>query len=69
MNLLDEDDDTDACKIRPQLDKLNGTVKNENDDFVPEYRMFVDDLLSAIPCHLKNTQHFITSSSNRCTSS
>ena len=62
MDLLDEDDDTDACTIRPQLGKLNGTVKNENSDFVPEYRMFIDNLLSTIPHHLKNTQHVVTSS-------
>ena len=62
MNLPDEDNDTDACTIRLQLDKFNGTVKNENDDFVPEYRTFVDNLLNAIPRHLKNTQHFVASS-------
>ena len=28
----------------------------------PEYRMFVDDLLSAIPCYLNNACHFIVSS-------
>ena len=62
MELLDEDDDTDACTIRPQFDKFNGTVNNEQGKFVPEYRIFVDDLLSAIPRHLKNTRHFIASS-------
>ena len=53
MELPDEDDDTNACTIRPQFDKFNGTVNNERGKFVPEYRMFVDDLLSAIPRHLK----------------
>ena len=62
MNLPDEDDDTDACTIRPQLDKFNDTGNNKNGVFVPEYRMFVDNLLSAIQRHLKNTRHFISSS-------
>ena len=41
-----------ACTVRPQFDATNGTVNNANGDFVPEYRMFVDNLLSAIPRHL-----------------
>ena len=49
MELPDEDDDTHACTIRPQFDTLNGTVNDEQGKSVPEYRMFVDDLLSAIP--------------------
>lgn len=61
-NLPDKDIDIDACTIRPQLDKFNGTVNNESGVFVPEYRMFVNDQLSAIPRHLKNTFHFIASS-------
>ena len=62
MTLLDEDVDTNLCTIRPQFDKFNGTVNNEDGDFVSEYCMFVDNLLSPIPCHLKNTQYFIASS-------
>ena len=54
MNLPDEDDATDTCTFRLQLDKFNGDVNNEKGVFVPEYRMFDDDLLSAIPSHLKN---------------
>ena len=49
MELPDEDDDTHACTVRPQFDTMNGTVNNEQGEFVLEYRMFVDDLLSAIP--------------------
>ena len=62
MELPDKDDDTDACTIRPQFDKFYKTVNNEQGKFVPEYRMFVGDLLNAIPRHLKNTRHFIASS-------
>ena len=62
MELPDEDDDTHTCTIRPQFDKFNGTVNNEQGKFIPEYQMFVDDLLSAIPPHLKNTRDFIASS-------
>ena len=62
MELPDENDDTHACINRPQYDKFNGTVNNEQEKFVPEYRMFVDDLLSGIPCLLKNTRQFFTSS-------
>ena len=62
MELPDENDDTHACTIRPQFDTINGTVNNEQGKFVPEYQMFVDNLLSAIPRHLKNTRQFITSS-------
>ena len=49
MDLPDEDGDTQACTIRPQFDTINRTVNDEQGKFVPEYRMFVDDLLSAIP--------------------
>lgn len=59
MNLPDEDVNTEACTIRLQFEKFNGTVKNENGNFVPEYRMFVNNLLSTISRHLKNTQHSI----------
>ena len=62
MQLPDDDDNTNACTIRPHFDEKNSTVKNSEGMFVPEYRMFVDNLLSAIPRHLKNTRHFITSS-------
>ena len=62
MGLPDEDEDTHACTIRPQFDTINGTVNDEQGKFVPEYRTFVDDLLSAIPRHLKNTRQFIASS-------
>ena len=41
---------------------MNGTVNDEQGKFVPEYRMFVDHLLSAIPQHLNNTRQFIASS-------
>ena len=34
-------------------------VLNVEGNFTPKYRMFVDDLISAILCHLKNTHHFI----------
>ena len=37
-------------------------VKNANGDFVLEYRIFVDDLHSIIPRHLRQTRHFITPS-------
>ena len=49
MELPDEDDDTHACTVQPQFNRMNGTVNNEQGEFVPEYRMFVDNLLSAIP--------------------
>ena len=49
MELPDEDDDMQACIIRSRFDTLNGTVNDEQGKFVLEYRMFVDDLLSAIP--------------------
>ena len=62
MELPDEDDDTHACTIRPQFDKINDTVNDEQGKFVPEYQMFVDNLLSAIPQHLKNIRQFIASS-------
>ena len=62
MSLPTDDDNEAACTIRPQLDETNGTVIDDNGNFVPEYRMFVDDLLSAIPRHLRQTRHFIASS-------
>ena len=49
MELPDKNDDTHVCTMRQQFDTLNGTVNDEQGKFVPEYRMFVDDLLSAIP--------------------
>ena len=61
MTLPDDNDNTNAYTIQPQFDEKNGTV-NTKGVFVPEYRMFVDNLLSAIPCHLKNTCYFIASS-------
>ena len=64
MELPDKDDDTHACTIRPQFDTINSTVNKEQGKFVPEYRMFVDNLLSAISRHLKNTRQFIASSIN-----
>ena len=62
MTLPDDDNNTNAYKIHPQFDAINGTVKNSKGVFVTEYRTFVNNLLSAIPCHLKNTRHFIASS-------
>ena len=62
MTLLTDNDINDACTIRPQFDNTNGTVNNTDGDFAPEYRMFVDNLLSAIPRHLRKTRHFIASS-------
>ena len=62
MELPDEDDNTHACTIRPQFDTINGIVNNEQGKPVLEYRMFVDNLLSAIQCHLKNTRQLIASS-------
>ena len=61
MDLPDKDDDTHACTIRPQFDTLNGTINDEQGKFVPEYRMFINDLLSVIPRHLRNTLHSIAS--------
>ena len=55
MSLLTPSDTNAACTVRPQFDSTNGTVNNTNGAFVPEYRMFVDDLLSAIPRHLRQT--------------
>ena len=49
MELSDKDNNTHACTIRPQIDKTYGTVNDERGKFVPEYPMFVDNLLSAIP--------------------
>ena len=37
MELLDENDDTHACTIRPQFDPINGPVNDEQGKFVPEY--------------------------------
>ena len=62
MTFPDDDDNTDPCTFRLQFDQKNITIKNSNGVFVPEYRTFVDNFLSTIPCHLKNTRHFIVSS-------
>ena len=62
MSLLTDGDTNAACTVRPQFDATNSMVKNANGDFVPEYRMFVDILLSVIPRHLQKTRHFIASS-------
>lgn len=44
------------------LDEHNKTVLNKKGEFVPKCCMFVDDLLSTIPCHMKNARHYIPSS-------
>ena len=62
MTLPDDNDTGDACTIRPQFDKINGTVQDSAGAFVPEYRISVNNLLSAIPWHLMQTCHFIVSS-------
>ena len=68
MELPDEDDDTHACTIRLQFGTINSMVNNEQGKFVPEYQMFVDNLLSAILQHLKNTRQCIASILNWCMS-
>ena len=62
MTLPNENNTTESCTIWPIFNKINGTVNNQEGEFVLEYRIFVDNLLSAIPFHLKNTRHFIASS-------
>ena len=62
MTLPNKNCTKEACTIRLIFDEINGTVNNQEDDFVPVYRMFVDNLLSAITPHLKQTRHFVTSS-------
>ena len=62
MTLPINNDTTKSCLIRPIFNEINGTINNQEGGFVLEYRMFVDDLLSAILRHLKNTHHFIASS-------
>ena len=62
MSLPTDGNNGAACTIRPQFDATNGTVIDANGNFVPEYRMFVDDLLSAISRHLRQTRHSIASS-------
>ena len=43
MTFLDDDNNTDACTIRLQFDKMNNTVKKSEGVFITDYRMFVDD--------------------------
>ena len=62
MTLPDENDTTKSCTICPIFNKTNDTVNNQKGDSVPECRMFVDNLLRAIPRHQKNTRYFIASS-------
>ena len=62
MSILTDSDTNNGCTVCPQFDATNGTIKNANGDFAPEYRIFVEDLLSAIPRHLRKTRHFLPSS-------
>ena len=61
FDLPDEDDLSEPCTVRPHFDDINKPVVNKEGVFVPEFCMFVDDLLSAIPRQEKNTCHFIVS--------
>lgn len=50
------------CQVVPIIDQFNEKVTDKNGNFIPEFRMFVDDLLSAIPRHLIMTNLLIVSS-------
>jgi len=52
----------ERCQVVPNPDKYNPKVTDKDGNFTPEFRMFVDDLLSAIPRHLKLTKLLIASS-------
>ena len=45
MTLPDDNCTTEAYTICPIFDEINGTIKNQEVDFVPEYRIFIDNLL------------------------
>ena len=47
---------TDGCKVFPKQCKFHGKVVDENGNFTPEFKMFVDNLLAAIPRHLEQTE-------------
>ena len=61
FKLPDKNDTSELCTVHPNFDDINTPVKDKDGDFVPEFWIFVDDLLSAIPCHENNTGHFIAS--------
>ena len=59
FDLPEEEDLLEPCTVRPHFDNFNKPVLDKEGTFVTEFWMFVDDLLSAIPCQEKNTRHFI----------
>jgi len=54
--------DEDRCQVVPVEDLFNKKVTNDKGIFIPEFRMFVDDLLSAIARHINKTELLIASS-------
>ena len=55
-------DKTQPCQIMPKFDKYNGPITNANGDFLPQYRIFVNNLLGAITRHQGKTRQLIASS-------
>ena len=62
FDLPDKEDLLDPCTVQPLLDDINKPVIDKESVVVPEFRMFVDDLLGAITCQEMDTRHFIASS-------
>ena len=61
FDLPDKEDLSEPCTVWPHFDEFNKPVVNKDGAFVPEFWMFVDNRLSAIPRQEKNTRHFIAS--------
>ena len=62
FNLPDEEDLSEPYTVRPHFDNFNKPVIDKEGAFAPEFWMFVNDLLSAIPHQEKNARHLIASS-------
>ena len=62
FKLLYEDDDLKPCTVKPHFDHINTPVVDKEGVLVPEFWIFLDKLLSAIPHNNNNTRHFIASS-------
>ena len=60
FELPSETHTTEGCKVFPKQCKFQGKVVDKKGNFTLEFKMFVDNLLAAIPRHLEQTEQLIT---------
>ena len=59
---LPDEDTSKPCTVKPHFNNINKPVFDKDGAFMLEFWIIVDNLLSAIPYHKKNTHQFIASS-------